>query len=84
MKMKQNNYKSFPSLKLKGENVIIEEIYIAPLGHLMIKFYKENNKTWNTYNVGRWKEVILPLIEEKINGDIMVELGDFEITDKTK
>ncbi len=81
--MKQNSYKSFPKLNIKGEDVILEEIYIAPLGHLMIKFYKESNKTWNTYNVGKWKEVILPLIEKKINGEVTAYLKDFEITNKT-
>ena len=49
----------------------------------MIKFYKESNKTWNTYNVGKWKEVILPLIEKKINGEVTPYLKDFEITNKT-
>lgn len=81
--MKQNNYKSFPTINVEGEDVVIEEIYISPLGHLMIKFYKEKNKTWNTYNLGRWKEVILPLIEEKINGEVSANLADFEITNKT-
>ena len=81
--MRPNSYKSFPKLNIKGEDVILEEIYIAPLGHLMIKFYKESNKTWNTYNVGKWKEVILPLIEKKINGEVTAYLKDFEITNKT-
>ena len=81
--MKQSNYKSFPPLHLNGEDVIIEEIYIAPLGHLMIKFYKENNKTWNTYNVGRWEEIILPLIEEKIEGEVITPTSPIELTNKT-
>jgi hypothetical protein len=81
--MKPHSYKSFPKLNIEGEDVILEEIYIAPLGHLMIKFYKESNKTWNTYNVGKWKEVILPLIEEKINGEVTPYLKDFEIINKT-
>ena len=81
--MKQNSYKSLPKLNIEGEDVILEEIYIAPLGHLMIKFYKERNKTWTTYNLGEWKEVILPLIEEKINGEVTTYLKDFEIRDKT-
>ena len=83
MKMKQNSYKSLPKLNIMGEDVILEEIYVAPLGHLMIKFYKESNKTWSTYNLGEWKEVILPLIKEKINGEVTPYLKDFELTDKT-
>lgn len=80
--MKQSNYKSFPTLNINGEEVLIDEIYIAPLGQLMIKFYREKNKTWITYNVGRWKEVILPLIEEKIKGEVIDYLEDFETINK--
>jgi len=82
--MKPHSYKSFPKLNITGEDVVIEEIYIAPLGHLMIKFYKESNKSWNTYNVGKWTEVILPLIEEKINGEVTPYVKDFELSDKTR
>jgi len=81
--MIQNSYKSFPTLNINGEEAVIDEIYIAPLGHLMIKFYLEKNKTWTTYNVGRWKEVILPLIEEKISGEIIDYLEEFETINKS-
>ena len=83
MKMKQNSYKSLPKLNIMGEDVILEEFYIAPSVHPKIKFYKETNKTWTTHNLGRWKEVILPLIKEKIKGEVTPYLKDFEITAKT-
>ena len=46
---------------------LMEEIYIAPLGHLMIKFYDEDKRTFHTFNVGLWKDVLLPIMEKKID-----------------
>ena len=58
-------YKYHPSIKINDKNATLDEIYVSPLGHLMVKVYLPEKKIWNTYNVGKWEKVILPLIKEK-------------------
>ena len=43
----KNSYQLYPEVIINGNLRIIDEIYIAPLGHLMIKFYDEERKTYN-------------------------------------
>ncbi len=70
----KNSYQLYPKLKINGEWRIIEEIYIAPLGHLMIKFYDEERKTFHTTNVGLWEEVLVPMMENKMDVSIKDKL----------
>ena len=63
----KNSYQLYPEVIINGNLRIIDEIYIAPLGHLMIKFYDEERKTYNTYNLGLWKDVLLPVMENKMD-----------------
>jgi len=63
----KNSYQSYPKIRIEGRVRTIEEIYIAPLGHLMIKFYDEDKKTYHTSNLGLWENVLLPTIENKMD-----------------
>ena len=58
-------YKATPPVKINDKDAIVDEIYIAPLGHLMVKLYFPDKKVWTTYNIGEWKNIILPHIKEK-------------------
>ncbi len=58
-------YKSHPPIKINNKDANLDEIYVSPLGHLMIKVFFPEKKIWNTYNIGKWEKVILPLIKEK-------------------
>lgn len=71
--MKNNSHKLFPQLILKDEEHILEEIYVSPLGHLMVKFYRPLNKTWSVYNIGKWENELLPLIKNKIGEDMLLK-----------
>ncbi len=62
-----NSYQLYPKLEINGELRSIEEIYIAPLGHLMIKLYDEERKTFHTTNLGLWEDVLVPIIENKMD-----------------
>jgi len=63
----KNSYQLYPKLRIDGAPRIIEEIYIAPLGHLMVKFFNEEKKTSHTYNLGLWEDVLLPVMENKMD-----------------
>ncbi len=69
----KNSYQLYPEVRINGNLRIVDEIYIAPLGHLMIKFYKPLNKTWSVYNIGKWEEELLPHIQDKIGADILIK-----------
>ena len=43
----KNSYQLYPKLRIDGAPRIIEEIYIAPLGHLMVKFFNEEKKNFS-------------------------------------
>ena len=60
-----SGYKSNPPIKINDKNATLDEIYVSPLGHLMVKVYFPSTRIWNTYNVGEWSDIILPLIKEK-------------------
>ena len=70
----KNSYQLYPKLRIDGAPRIIEEIYIAPLGHLMVKFFNEEKKTSHTYNLGLCEDVLLPVMENKM--DIHIKDSD--------
>jgi len=70
----KNSYQLYPEVRINGNLRIIDEIYIAPLGHLMIKFYDEERKTYNTSNLGLWEDVLLPIMENKM--DVFIKEED--------
>jgi len=63
----KNSYQSYPQIRINGNLRIIEEIYISPLGHLMVKFYDEKKKMFNTFNLGLWEDVLKPIMENKMD-----------------
>ncbi len=60
-------YKSHPEIQINDEEATLDEIYVSPLGHLMVKVFFPKKKVWSTYNIGKWENIILPQMEEKID-----------------
>ena len=60
-----NGYKSHPTININDKKALVDEIYVSPLGHLMVKVFFPERKIWSTYNIGKWEEIILPMIKEK-------------------
>ena len=60
-----SGYKSYPPININDKEAILDEIYVSPLGHLMVKVFFPERKIWTTYNIGKWEEIIMPKIKEK-------------------
>jgi hypothetical protein len=60
-----SGYKSHPPININDKEAILDEIYVSPLGHLMVKVFFPERKVWTTYNIGKWREIIMPKIKEK-------------------
>lgn len=68
----KHSYKSFPQVCIEEEDALLEEIYVSPLGHLMVKFYLPTTKIWRTFNIGKWGDVLGPHLESYIKEEISI------------
>lgn len=78
----KNSYQSYPNLNVDGKKRTLEEIYIAPLGHLMVRFFDETNKTTHTYNLGLWEDVLFPIMENQMDVFIIDNIKKIRNTEK--
>ena len=62
----KDGYKGYPKFNIGEREGILEEIYVSPLDHIMVKFYYPHNKTWTTINIGKLEEIILPNLHKHI------------------
>ena len=67
------SYKHLPKFTIEEKEALLEEIYISPLGHLMVKFYLPTSKIWRTFNIGKWEDIIIPHLSNYIKEEIVVK-----------